>query len=67
MKNCRNAEKFKRKTVNSCLSLSTVTERSNLEIIVWSNFFACFLGLNSSVVGLVIDFSTSGLGFVKYC
>ena len=29
--------------------------------------FLFFVGLNSSVVGLLIDFLTSELGFVQYC
>ena len=35
-------------------------------MISWSNIFCC-LGQNSSVVGLLIGFLTSGLSFVKNC
>ena len=48
-----------------CLKLLTVMEKSIYEMI--RRIFFKFLGLNSSAVGLILDFLTSGFGFVKYC
>ena len=36
-------------------------------MIRFAESFFYFLGLNSSVVEIFIDFLTSGLVFVKYC
>ena len=53
-----------RKIEKISLSLSTVAERS---MFSFCRIFFNFLGLNSKVVGLFIDFLLSGLDFVPFC
>ena len=58
---------FMRKFEIKFFIMVTVGKRIIQENDSFVEFFFEFLGLNSSVVGLFIDFSTSGLSFLKNC
>ena len=66
-KNLSRVENFVKRLESICFKLLIRIERSSLEIIRFVEKFLKFLGRNSSVIGLFIDFLTSGLSCVQNC